>query len=128
MAGLTVLDASVLIAVFDEEDAHAEDAARIVADADRLAVSSLTLGEAMVAPVAAGNAERYLSLVGRLEIEEIGLPAGSAHALADLRATTGLELPGCCVLYAAQQIGARAVAARDDHLRKRARELGFETP
>lgn len=128
MAGLTVLDASTLIAVFDGGDAHADAAAHIVEEAEQLAVSSLTLAEALLAPTAAGAADQFIAIVQRLGIAEIGLPAGSAAPLAELRAQTGLKLPDCCVLLAATQAGAAAVAARDERLRRRAGELGFATP
>lgn len=82
----------------------------------------------LVAPTAVGAADQFIAIARRLGIAEIGLPAASAAPLAELRAQTGLKLPDCCVLPAATQMEAAAVAARDERLRTRAGELGFATP
>jgi predicted nucleic acid-binding protein len=63
--------------------------------------------------------------LGALDVEEVPVHAGAAERLAELRADTGLKLPDCCVLLAAQQVNADAVLTFDDRLSKRAQELGY---
>ena len=48
----------------------------------------------------------------------------AAHRLGELRATTGLKMPDCCVLYTAVRHNA-AVATFDDTLAKRAKNIGL---
>jgi predicted nucleic acid-binding protein len=48
----------------------------------------------------------------------------SAHRLGELRATTGLKLPDCCVLYTAERHSA-ALATFDDTLANRAATIGL---
>ncbi len=50
-----------------------------------------------------------------VEIEELPFPADTAVRLAQLRASTGLRMPDCCVLLAAEDAGA-SVASFDDRL------------
>jgi predicted nucleic acid-binding protein len=63
-------------------------------------------------------------LLSDLGIIEHPLPAHAAPALAQLRASTGLKLPDCCVLLAAQDSGA-AIATFDKSLARSAQELGL---
>jgi hypothetical protein len=41
-----------------------------------------------------------------LEVQELRLPADTAVRLAQLRVTTGLKMPDCCVLLAAEEAAA----------------------
>jgi predicted nucleic acid-binding protein len=50
VAGLTVLDASILLAYFNQTDAHSQTARAILDDAHDLAASVLTLAESLVGP------------------------------------------------------------------------------
>ena len=128
MAGLTVLDASILLAHFDDTDPHAEDARAVLADADELAASTITLAEALVGAAAAGRLEEQLQAIADLEIIEVPLAQGAAATLARLRVETGLRMPDCCVLYAAAVTSADAVATRDDRLQRAASARGLDTP
>jgi predicted nucleic acid-binding protein len=101
VACLTVLDASILLAHFDDTDPHSEAAAAILADADELAASTITLAEVLVGAARAGRLDEQLAAIAELQITELPLEPGAAAALARLRADTGLRMPDCCVLHAA---------------------------
>jgi predicted nucleic acid-binding protein len=118
-----VLDASVLIAYLDGEDAHHGAAEALLAQAidDDLAVSSLTLAEVLVIPVRDGRLDAVRSALRELEIEELPFPADTAARLAQLRASSGLKMPDCCVLLAAEHAGA-SLATFDERLAKAARD------
>lgn len=128
MASLTVLDASVLLAHFDDSDPHSNDATEILANADELAASTITLAEVLVGAARAGRLQEQLAAIAELEIQELPIEKGAASALARLRAETGLRMPDCCVLHAALTAGAQALATRDSRLARAAATKGFQTP
>ena len=121
-----MLDASVLIAFLDGDDAYHGAAEELFASAidDELGASSLTLAEVFVAPVRTHRLEPALRALRDLDVRELPFPPGAAVRLAELRAATGLKMPDCCVLLAAEGAGAMvatfdvrlAVAAVDQHL------------
>lgn len=86
---MIVLDASVLIGFLDDHDNH------------HAAAKQLLTGS--------------VAALGALEVAELAFPADTAVRLAQLRVTTGLKLPDCCVILAAEDAGAR-VASFDDRL------------
>lgn len=128
MAGLTVLDASILLAYFDKTDPHTQAAKAVLDEADRLAASALTLAESLVGAAAAGRLDEQLEAFADLEIRAVSIDGEAAPALARVRSETGLKMPDCCVLHAADAIDADAVGTRDASLAKAARERGYETP
>lgn len=103
---MIVLDASVLIAFLDREDAHHARSTALLRNCaeDELAASVLTLGEVLVGPARLGRAHEALEAVRGLEVRT--LPLTDPLQLAELRARTGLRLPDCCVLLAAAVHGA----------------------
>jgi predicted nucleic acid-binding protein len=121
-----VLDASVLIAWLDEHDAqHAEAVERLTDAADQpFGCSPITLAEVYVGPARAHRLEVAQRAVAGLGVTEVELPADAAARLASLRAETGLKLPDCCVVLAAQDERA-AVLTFDDRLARIAEELGL---
>jgi predicted nucleic acid-binding protein len=122
-----VLDASVLIAHLDDHDAlhgRAEDALTSVA-AHSLAASPLTVAEVLVGPARAGRADEAVGVLRALGISEVAFPADASTRLAELRARTGLKLPDCCVLLAAEAAPADAVLTFDDRLQAEATRRGF---
>lgn len=135
MAGLIVLDASVLIAHLDDRDAHHEAAELLLAATtdDRLAVSTITLAEVLVGPARSGDPARARDDLQILGIDERHLPLDASTRLATLRAETGLKMPDCCVLLAAETAGRDAadvdptptVATFDDRLATAASAQGF---
>jgi predicted nucleic acid-binding protein len=121
-----ILDASVLIGHFEPADAHHTDATALLrAHAlGSFAASVITLAEVYVGAARAGRADQLHQLLAQLQIESLDLPAGAARRLGELRATTKLRMPDCCVLYSAEQHNA-AAATFDDKLAARAADLGL---
>lgn len=123
---MIVLDASVLIAYLDAEDAQHQQAELLLEREidDEFAVTPLTLAEVFVGPSRTGRLDAARSALRELEVIEQPFPAGTAVRLARLPADTGLRMPDCCVLLAAQTTAAR-VAAFDERLIRGAEDLGL---
>lgn len=115
---MIVLDASVLIAYLDSEDAQHARAETLLAQEidDDFAANTLTLAEVLVMPARQQRLDAAREALEDLDVNEVAFPAGSAVKLADLRASTNLKMPDCCVLLAAEDVQAR-VASFDDRLR-----------
>lgn len=128
MARLTVLDASILLAHLDDTDPHTEAAETILAEADALAASTITLAEVLVGAARVGRLDEQLQALSALQITEVPVKRGAAAQLARLRAETKLRMPDCCVLHAAVVCGADALATRDDRLSREAAARGLDTP
>lgn len=126
MAGMIVLDASVLIAYLDGDDNHHVAAETLLAGAidDDLGANPLTLAEVLVVPVRDGRLEATQAALRDLEVEELPFPPASAVRLAQLCASTGLKMPDCCVLLAAEHAGA-SVASFDERLAQTAEDRGL---
>ena len=90
-----------------------------------LGCSPLTLAEVLAGPARSGRLETVQRAIEELEAVEIPLPPGAAPRLARLHAETGLKLPDCCVLLAAQIGEAQFLLTFDDRLRREAQRLGF---
>ena len=125
---MIILDGSVLIAFLDGEDNHHAAAEQLPTEAvdDDLAVNSLTLAEVLVAPLRDGRLEPALAALHALEVQELPLRADTAVRLARLRATTGLTMPDCCVLLAAEDATA-SVASFDERLAQAAERHNLPT-
>jgi predicted nucleic acid-binding protein len=120
-----VLDASVLIAFLDSNDALHADARALLEETVgvELVVGTITLAEILVGPVRAGMEEKVLLALQELGVREVPLPSSAAVQLASLRAETGLKLPDCCVLLLAIVSGSR-VASFDTRLNREAAHRG----
>lgn len=123
---MIILDASVLIAFLAGDDLHHAAAERFLADAidDELVVNSLTLAEIFVAPVRDGHLEAVVAALAALDVHELSFPDETAVRLARLRAETGLKMPDCCILLAAEAQGA-SIATFDGRLAKLAEKRGI---
>ncbi len=123
---MIVLDACVLIGHLDASDVHHERAATLLTGVagEPLGASVLSLAEVLAGPARAGQLDRAAAALNLLLIAGVPLDEGSPARLAALRAGTGLRLPDCCVLLAAEQVGG-AVASFDDRLVAVARDRGF---
>jgi predicted nucleic acid-binding protein len=121
-----VVDASVLIGHFEPADAHHADATALLKAhlLRSFASSVVTLAEVYAGAARAGQADRLHQLLTHLQIGSLDLPASAAARLGELRATTKLKMPDCCVLYTAEQHNA-AIATFDDKLAARAAEIGL---
>ena len=122
---MIVLDANVLIAHLDHDDAlHARaETALTEAASEPFASSTITLAEVFVGPARRDRLAAALTAIETLEVAEIPLGADAPTRLARLRAETGLKLPDCCVLLAAQDAGASSVLSFDDRLSAAAERL-----
>jgi predicted nucleic acid-binding protein len=112
-----VVDASVLIGFLDGHDNHHAAAEQLLTQGidDDLGVNSLTLAEVLVAPIRDGRLEPVLAALHALEVQELAFPADTALRLARLRAATGLKMPDCCVILAAEDAAA-SVASFDERV------------
>ncbi|PZS15977.1 MAG: VapC toxin family PIN domain ribonuclease [Acidimicrobiales bacterium] len=120
---MIVLDASVLIAYLDGDDNHHVAAETLLAGAvdDDIGANSLTLAEVLVAPVRDGLLATAQTAFRDLELVELPFPAATAVRLAQLRVSTGLKMPDCCVLLAALEAQA-TVASFDNRLGQAAQD------
>jgi len=122
---VNVLDASVMIAQLDEHDMHHAAAVDLLEEVDGpLGASPFTIAESLVGPARKGAVEQIRQGIADLGVEPIELLADAPVRLAVLRAETGLRLPDCCVLLAAQQVGG-SVLSFDDRLSRVAQGLGL---
>lgn len=119
------LDASVVIAYLNADERHHQEAVDLLETwaPGRLCMSSLTLAEVLVAYARADRMAEGRSMLADLGIEELPMPEDAAAHLAGLRAATGLRLPDCCVLLAAEG-GQTALASFDARLRAAATARG----
>lgn len=123
---MIVLDASVLIALLNAHDAHHQAAKEIFAQSFReeLGVNSLTLAEVLVSPLRSGKPHVVQSALDDLEVRELLFPVGASIKLAALRVSTGMRMPDCCVVLAAEE-SQSSIASFDDQLTQAARERGL---
>ena len=124
---MIVLDANVLIAHLESTDVHHQRATQLLlsAAADQFAVSPITMAEVLVGPARTHELERVQGSLRELEVTTVPLTEESPVRLANLRATTRLRMPDCCVLLAAESVGA-SIATFDDRLAEAASDLGIE--
>ncbi len=112
-----ILDASVLIALLDDQDAHHDAAVAVldpVLDHDEpLRMHAVNLAEVLVGPAKAGRLDDAVRLLAPLGIEEVN---GPASELARVRAESSLRMPDCCVLLAAQVAADDTIATFDARL------------
>lgn len=114
---LTVVDASVLIALLDPGDAH-HVTARLALEAhadDDLRIPAHALAEALVHPVRAGKQREARRLIESLEIAVDPVDETVAMSAARLRAEHGpaLRLPDALVLAYADVRKAKSVLTAD---------------
>jgi predicted nucleic acid-binding protein len=119
------LDASVLVAHLYPFDAHHEAATGILLDAgdEPLLVHALTMAEVLVGGVKIGKGAEMRADLQAAGILIAGQDDDQPLRVAELRATTGLKLPDCCVLDAARTNDAR-LATFDRALATASRRLG----
>jgi predicted nucleic acid-binding protein len=108
MARVIVLDACVLIAHLDGNDAHHDRATRLLAGlaGHPKIMNVLTRAEVLVAAARSGRRRAVEDILDHLRIDTDELPSDVAGQLAELRAHTALRMPDCCVLLTAERTGA----------------------
>lgn len=121
---MIVLDASVLIAYLDESDVHHVQALTVLSTTERYRIHTLTLAEVLVRPTREGRAAELINKVTAIGIGELERAPDEARQLADMRASTPLKMPDCCVLMAATAHAA-SLASFDERLRDVARRRGL---
>lgn len=126
---MIVLDVTLLIAYLERADCHHDMAVKILAEhaGGSLAVSSLTLAETLVGAVVEGTVGRAIEvMVGELDIMTVAILGTEALRLAEIRASTGLKIPDCCVLLAAEKLSAPMLATFDRRLAEVAAGRGLQ--
>ena len=125
MAGVVTLDAGVLIALMNSQDAHHEWAVDLLKQTlhDELNMSVLTMAECLVAPERQGLGKKFAENIAKLEIKIEPLTSEASTHLASLRAQTNLRMPDAVALQAAQTRGNR-LATTDKTLANQAATLG----
>jgi predicted nucleic acid-binding protein len=98
-----VLDASPVIALFNSADAHHEAAASLLAEhaAGGFGMHPLTLAEVLVGGARVGRANQMMAELRAMGVSQLTPPDDEPLLLAELRSTTNLKLPDCCVLATA---------------------------
>ena len=111
------MDASVLIAHLNPRDHHHEAATAILVSGTpgQMLVHTLTLAEVLVGGVRIGHGASMLHDLRAAGIVVAPHDDGEALRLAELRASSGLKLPDCCVLDVAIRHQA-SLATFDDAL------------
>ena len=123
---MIVLDASVMIAILDREDAHFDAAKRLFDEnaAERLAAHRLTFAEALVQAVRTGRGKAVAAGLAALGVELVDV-LDDPLDLAEVRVESNLKVPDSCVLLAA--IRARAsIATFDRGLAESAHRFGVD--
>lgn len=125
---MIVVDASVLIGHLDDRDALHDRAVEALLDVAEqpLGSSPLTLAEVLVGPARHGRLDAARAAIAKLGVTALPPGDDAPARLARLRADSGLRLPDCCVLLAAEDADAHAVLTFDDGLARAARRLGFD--
>jgi predicted nucleic acid-binding protein len=121
-----VLDACVVIAHFDPDDAHHVAATAAIADAagGSLRAHPLTMAECLVSAVAAGRGDDMAEQISVMGVETVEVDSEAPMRLARLRVASRLRMPDCCVIDAAQQTDA-SIITFDDRLAAAATKLGL---
>lgn len=122
---MIVLDASVVIAFLDPSDSSHERAAQLMEQqaASGFLMHQLTLAEVLVGAVRAGRGNQLFEDLAAIGVGVHESAPSEALLLAELRASTGLRMPDCCVLLVARQEGL-PLATFDKQLAQVARSLG----
>ena len=122
---MIVLDASVLVAHLSPLDAHHTAATELLHNTagELWLVHTMTLAEVLVGGAKVGKGTEMLADLRSSGIALAPRDDEEALRLADLRVTTGLKLPNCCVLDAAQTNAAQ-LATFDNALSTAASRLG----
>ncbi len=123
---MIALDASVVIALLDSSDVHHSRAVSLMGShaSDGFLVHAITLAEVLVGAVRSGRGAQR-----QAELSAIGVAVAENNPdeplfLAELRATTGLPMPDCCVLSVALRAES-PIATFDARLGRAAAEAGL---
>ena len=123
---MIAIDASVVIALLDSGDAYHARAVSLMNShaGDGFLIHAITLAEVLVGAARRGRGAQRLA-----ELTAIGISVADSDPteplfLAELRATTSLALPDCCVLSVALR-AETSIATFDARLGRAALEAGL---
>lgn len=121
-----VLDASVIIAWLNSEDAHHSRASDLLSKlaGESWRISPVTLAEVLVAPARAGRSDEAQAHLAAEGIDQIPWDPTTPGMLAQVRARTSLKLPDCSVIVAALATRPAVIATFDEQLAKAAESEG----
>jgi predicted nucleic acid-binding protein len=127
---MIVVDANVLIGHIESTDPNNLRAAALLntAAGSSIGTSLVTLAEVLVRPAKTGRLRETESKLRELKVMEIPFGKYAPVRLAILRSETGLKMPDCCVLLAAEDGEASGILTLDEQLRMQATRLGFDCP
>ncbi len=122
---MIVLDASVLIAHLNPVDIHHDAATQFLlgASSGALLVHTITLAEVLVGGVKVGRGAQMHADLHAAGVQLAAHDEQEPLRLAELRATSGLKLPDCCVLDTAISNNA-SLATFDNALAMAAKQRG----
>lgn len=120
---MIVIDASVLIGHLGADDAHHARAFDVLDTEDEIGVHPVTVAEALVLPAREHRDAEVLGALDRIGIDRLAPDDAEPQRVARLRAETGLGLPDCYVLAAAERLAA-GLATFDARLAAAARSRG----
>lgn len=125
---MIALDASVVIAFLNPDDLHYRRATQLLDEnfGGGFRMHQITLAEVLVDAVRTGRGAQLFDDLSSLGVVAHETGANEPLILAELRASTGLRMPDCCVLAVARQ-GALPLATFDDQLARGAQGLGVPT-
>ena len=126
---MIVADASWVIALRDDRDAHHAEATGTLAEVglEAILLHALNLAECLVAPARLSVLDASASAL-RAAFEIVEIDHDAPLRWASIRAETGLRLPDAIVFDTARQRRARAIVTFDDRLRAVSRAHGIEVP
>lgn len=122
---MIVLDANVLIAFLDADDAHHDDAVSLFEHRflDGFCASVLTVAESLVHPTRVGRQDAALKALVTVGIDVLALEPSHAAELARVRTEYRLRMPDAATLHAAISTGSE-LATFDDALAAAASKAG----
>ncbi|HEV8013529.1 MAG TPA: PIN domain-containing protein [Pontimonas sp.] len=128
MAGVIILDSSVLIGFMDEQDSQHQASKDLLEEhfLEGFGVSALSVAEALVYPAKSGREDHAYSSLRRLGIKSIGVGPEGGIDIARLRSRHSIRMPDAVVLHCALTTGSR-LATFDKALRLAASEAGLDT-
>lgn len=123
-----VLDANVVIALFDSKNVHHDEAVNIYlsSTSSSIHLSSLTYAEILTHPAVQNTLDEFVANLssGGFEVEPISKEL--AIEIAKIRNQTRLKMPDACVLALAKSLDAELITA-DKTLATRAKEYKVQT-
>lgn len=122
-----VLDAGVIIGLYDDSDPHHTWARDFMFQtaSDRLMMSAINHSEILVYPIKAGVKDAFLAGIQGLDIKLDVSSLLESEQLARLRAETGLKMTDVCAIHLAASEDS-ILATTDKAVAKAAKSIGIE--